>query len=85
MLEIPAVEGGSITGSIDDCWRNALEDAFLDLSYQSVFAPPFTGHWALPAGREVADGMPNFVDAPDAYPVDGRGGDIFDGQFQCQA
>jgi hypothetical protein len=26
VLEIPPAEGGSITGSIDDCWQNALED-----------------------------------------------------------
>lgn len=26
VLEIPAAGGGSITGSIDNCWQNALED-----------------------------------------------------------
>jgi hypothetical protein len=26
VLEIPAAQGGSITGSIDNCWQNALED-----------------------------------------------------------
>jgi hypothetical protein len=26
VLEIPAVDGGSITGSIDDCWQTAIED-----------------------------------------------------------
>lgn len=26
VLEIPPAKGGSITGSIDDCWQNALED-----------------------------------------------------------
>jgi hypothetical protein len=26
VLEIPPADGGSITGSIDDCWQNALED-----------------------------------------------------------
>jgi hypothetical protein len=26
VLEIPPAEGGSITGSIDDCWQAALED-----------------------------------------------------------
>ena len=26
VLEIPAAEGGSITGSVDDCWQAALED-----------------------------------------------------------
>jgi len=26
VLEIPPAEGGSITGSIDDCWQGALED-----------------------------------------------------------
>lgn len=29
VVEIPAAEGGSITGSIDDCWQNALEDVGL--------------------------------------------------------
>jgi hypothetical protein len=27
VLEIPAADGGSITGSIDDCWQTAIEDA----------------------------------------------------------
>src|SRR5580693_7203226 len=26
VLEIPAADGGSITGSIDDCWQTAIED-----------------------------------------------------------
>jgi hypothetical protein len=26
VLEIPAADEGSITGSVDDCWQNALED-----------------------------------------------------------
>jgi hypothetical protein len=26
VLEIPPAEGGSITGSVDDCWQSALED-----------------------------------------------------------
>ncbi len=26
VLEIPPAEGGSITGSVDDCWQNAIED-----------------------------------------------------------
>jgi len=26
VLEIPPAEGGSITGSVDDCWQTALED-----------------------------------------------------------
>ena len=26
VLEIPAADGGSITGSVDDCWQTALED-----------------------------------------------------------
>lgn len=46
--------------------------AFLDAGYERVFDPPFSGHWALPAVLEVAEGMPNFFEAPDAYPTDGR-------------
>src|SRR5580704_13022205 len=26
VLEIPPADGGSITGSIDDCWQTAIED-----------------------------------------------------------
>jgi hypothetical protein len=26
VLEIPPAEGGSVTGTIDDCWQNALDD-----------------------------------------------------------
>lgn len=47
--------------------------AFLDAGYRAVFDPPFCGHWALPALPEVAEGLPNFFAAPDAYPTDGRG------------
>jgi hypothetical protein len=26
VLEIPPADGGSITGSVDDCWKMAIED-----------------------------------------------------------
>jgi hypothetical protein len=47
---------------------------WLDAKYEDVFDPPFfgAGHWALPAVKEVVEGMPDFFADPDAYPLDGR-------------
>ncbi|HET6942941.1 MAG TPA: DUF1254 domain-containing protein [Sphingomicrobium sp.] len=58
---------------LDEAAREA--HAFLDLHYEDVFDPPFYpgGRWALPANPEVAEGLPTFFSAPDAYPTDGRG------------
>jgi hypothetical protein len=49
--------------------------AWLDCGYEAVFSPPyFKGtQWALPASKEVVEGMPTFFSDPNAYPVDGRG------------
>jgi hypothetical protein len=48
--------------------------ASIDVAYEKVFVPPFNegAHWALPASKEVAEGMPNFFANPQSYPVDGR-------------
>lgn len=61
--------------------RQILEDAareahaWLDIQYEGVFSPPFNEgtHWALPASRDVLEGMQTLFANPDAYPVDGRG------------
>ena len=49
--------------------------AWLDLKYQAYFSPPyFDGtHWALPASRELLDGMSTFFANPNSYPSDARG------------
>ena len=49
--------------------------AWLDLKYQAYFSPPyFDGtHWALPASRELLDGMSTFFANPNSYPADARG------------
>jgi hypothetical protein len=49
--------------------------AWLELKYADVFVPPFNEgtHWALPASREVAEGLMTNYASPNAYPVDGRG------------
>jgi hypothetical protein len=49
--------------------------AWLDLKYQAYFSPPyFDGtHWALPASRELLDGMSTFFANPNSYPFDARG------------
>ncbi len=60
------------TGAVLDAAAREAH-AILDAGYRAVFDPPFCGHWALPALPEVADGLPNFFAAPDAYPTDGRG------------
>jgi len=48
--------------------------ASIDVQYEKVFVPPFNegSHWALPASKDVAEGMPNFFANPQAYPVDDR-------------
>jgi hypothetical protein len=49
--------------------------ALLDGGYEAVFSPPYfsNSHWALPASKEVAEGMPTFFSDPNSYPIDGRG------------
>jgi hypothetical protein len=49
--------------------------AWLDLGYEAVFSPPYYqgSHWALPANKQVVEGMPTLFSDPNAYPVDGRG------------
>ncbi len=58
---------------LEDAAREA--HAWLDLQYEAVFVPPFNAgtHWALPASKEVSEGMPTFFADPNAYPIDGRG------------
>ena len=48
---------------------------WLDAHYEDVFDPPFFAgtHWALPAIKEVVEGLPDLFSDPDAYPLDGRG------------
>lgn len=47
---------------------------WLDVQYEKVFATPFNDghHWALPASREVVEGMQTNFAKPNVYPVDGR-------------
>ena len=49
--------------------------AWLDLKYHAYFSSPyFDGtHWALPASRELLDGMATFFANPNSYPSDARG------------
>jgi hypothetical protein len=58
---------------LNDAAREA--HAWLELKYADVFVPPFNEgtHWALPASREVAEGLMTNYASPNAYPVDGRG------------
>jgi hypothetical protein len=48
--------------------------ASIDALYKEVFDPPFVKgmHWALPAKKEVVEGMANGFQDPDSYPIDGR-------------
>ncbi len=57
--------------------RDAIAEArdLLDLHYESAFLQPYfeNSRWALPASKELIDGMStNFADAG-SYPVDARG------------
>src|SRR5262245_1212791 len=49
--------------------------AWIDVQYEKVFIPPFVegARWAVPASKEVAEGLPTFFANPNSYPTDGRG------------
>lgn len=49
--------------------------AWLVHKYENVFTPPYYEgtHWALPASKEVLEGVMTNYANPNAYPVDGRG------------
>lgn len=61
----------------EEILNDAARDAHLwiDSRYDGVFSPAYFDktHWALPATKEVVDGMPTFFGNPDSYPIDGRG------------
>lgn len=48
--------------------------ALIDTWVEEVFIPPFYEgtHWALPASPVVVEGMANYFQDPNSYPVDGR-------------
>lgn len=45
--------------------------AVIDLRYETLFVPPFIEgtHWAVPAAKEVVEGMGTAFANPDSYPV----------------
>ena len=65
----------------DEKTKQALNDAvrqahaWLDLHYEDVFTHAYYEgtHWAIPASKEVLEGMMTDFANPNAYPVDGRG------------
>jgi len=48
--------------------------AWIEAQYEKAFIPPFAegARWAVPASREVLEGMRAFFSKPDSYPTDGR-------------
>ena len=48
--------------------------AYIDAQYEMSFNSPFFEgtHWAVPASKEVVDGMPTAFADPNSYPIDGR-------------
>jgi hypothetical protein len=63
----------------DDAKRKALQaavqeaHAWLDLRYETVFEPYFTGaHWAIPAAPGLVETSATFYEASEAYSIDGR-------------
>ena len=69
---------------LNDAAREAHD--WIDLKYQGNFTPPFNegSHWALPAAKEVLDGLMTNFAAPDVYPVDGRGVGYSMGYFSAK-
>jgi hypothetical protein len=63
-------------GEMQALLGTAAEEAsrWLDARYEDVFEPPFFAgtHLAMPAIKEVLEGMPDLFADPDAYPLDGR-------------
>jgi hypothetical protein len=49
--------------------------AYLDSRYATVFEPPFdtSARWALPASKELLEGLQSNYAPPDAYPIEARG------------
>jgi hypothetical protein len=49
--------------------------AWIDANYENVFAQPFHegAHWAMPASKELIEGLMSNFARPDSYPVDARG------------
>ncbi len=80
MLKSLGIEKGK-PFSPDARMKEILADAareahdWLAARYQTMFTPPFyeNTHWALPASREVLEGLQSNFANPDSYPVDGRG------------
>ena len=57
VLEIPRADGGSITGSIDDCWQTAIEDvgsADVDKGNRRRFPAGSSGRYAEKQGCNTA-------------------------------
>jgi hypothetical protein len=48
--------------------------ASIKMQYEQIFNQPFNEgkHWALPASKEVTEGMPSFFADPDSYPTNSR-------------
>jgi hypothetical protein len=49
--------------------------AYLDSRYEGVYEPPFdkSARWAVPASKELVEGLQTNFAQPDAYPTDARG------------
>jgi hypothetical protein len=69
---------------LDDAAREAR--AFIEMQYEALFVPPFNEgtHWAVPASKEVVEGLSTgFADA-NVYPVDARGTTYAMGYFSAK-
>jgi hypothetical protein len=49
--------------------------AWLDMNYENVFVPPFdeNARWAMPASKELVEGIMSNYGQPESYPLDVRG------------
>jgi hypothetical protein len=80
MLKSIGIEKGK-TFDPDEKTKAILNDAaaeahaYLDSRYETVFEPPFdkSARWALPASKELVEGMQANFTQPNAYPTDARG------------
>lgn len=68
----PFNSGAGTQQILEDAAREAR--AWLDERYEKLFSPYYDGRqWAIPASKEVIEGMSTNFATSDSYPVDGRG------------
>jgi hypothetical protein len=80
----PFAPDDKLKAIFDEAAREAR--AVLDQRYEALFVPPFNEgmHWAVPASKEVIEGMGTAFASPDSYPVTDRAVNYTMGYFSAK-